>query len=526
MKRSFSILILLGLTLSLLSAHAQQLNRSQEWYQLDPSKDQLGGISTNKVYESILADRFLLPVVVAVIDGGVDIEHEDLKDVLWVNPREIPDNGIDDDGNGYVDDVYGWSFLSGPGGEVHYDTYEMTRELVRYQALEKEGKITKGSKEAAYLKELLKAYKAEVKDMSKSFKMMSELKTANDVFLKEVGREGLTEAKVEAFKPKGKWQKIVQGYYGNAVKNKMDITEAEVKLLEGYEQVNGRLNYSLKLDFNPRNLVGDNYEEWNNANYGDNRVVGPDASHGTHVAGIIAAMRNNGKGMNGIADNARIMTLRTVPSGDEHDKDVANSIRYAVDNGAKVINMSFGKNYSPQSELVAAAVAYAASKDVLIVHAAGNDGKNIDVERNFPKPFSPEGERYQHWLEIGASSFQLNQRMLANFSNYGKESVDVFAPGDHIYATMPGSKYDHNSGTSMAAPVVAGMAAIIRGLYPQFTAPEVRNIIMESAYVYEDPMILPGSKKKKTTIGAISRSGGIANLEAAILLADKKASSR
>jgi cell wall-associated protease len=519
-------LLALSLAATVGFAQAQELSRSQQWYQLDPRQDQLGGISTNKVYESILADRLLLPVIVAVIDAGVDIEHEDLKEVLWVNPREIPGNGIDDDGNGYVDDVYGWSFLSGPGGEVHYDTYEMTRELVKYSALEKEGKIAKGSQDAAYLKELRKKHKAEVKDLSKAYKMMSELKAANDAFLREVGREGLTEAKIEAFKPKGKWQKVVKGYYGSAVKNKMPIADAESKLLEGYEQVNGMLNYGLNLEFNPRSMVGDNYEEWNDPIYGDNRVTGPDASHGTHVAGIIAAQRNNGKGMNGIAANARIMTLRAVPSGDEHDKDVANAIRYAVNNGAKVINMSFGKSYSPQSELVAAAIDYALSKDVLLVHAAGNDNQNIDIEKNFPKPFAPDGVKYAHWIEVGASSFQLNERMLAGFSNYGKESVDVFAPGDHIYATMPGSKYDHNSGTSMAAPVVAGIAAVIRGLHPQLTAPEVRQIIMESAYVYEEPVIIPGSKKKKTTLGAISRSGGVVNLEAAILLADKKVAER
>lgn len=526
MKRRFFFFLTLCLAATLGFTSAQELSRSQQWYHLDPQQDRLGGISTNKVYEGILADRLLLPVIVAVIDAGVDIEHEDLEEVLWVNPREIPDNGIDDDGNGYIDDVYGWSFLSGPGGEVHYDTYEMTRELVKYQALEKEGKIAKGSKEAAYLEELRKKHGAKVKEMSKAFKMVSKLKTANDAFLTAVGREGLTEAKIEAFKPNGKWQKIVKGYYGSALKNKMAIPEAESKLLEGNEQVNGILNYGLNLEFDPRGMVGDNYEEWSDPHYGDNRVTGPDASHGTHVAGIIAAKRNNGKGMNGIAANALIMTLRAVPSGDEHDKDVANAIRYAVNNGAKIINMSFGKSYSPQSELVASAIHFALSKDVLLVHAAGNDNTNIDEENNFPQPFAPDGIHYSNWIEVGASSFQLNERMIATFSNYGKESVDVFAPGDHIYATLPGNTYDHNSGTSMAAPVVAGIAAVIRGLYPQLTAPEVRTILMESAFVYEEPVILPGSKKKKTILSDISLTGGVVNLEAAILLADKKAASR
>jgi subtilisin family serine protease len=508
---------------SSIALQAQQLSRSQEWYQLDPNTDQLGGISTNKVYKNLLKDRPLQEVIVAVIDAGVDVEHEDLKDVLWINTREVAGNGIDDDGNGYIDDLYGWSFLSGPGGEVHYDTYEMTRELVKYEGLESAGKIAAGSKEADYLAELRKKHTAEVKSLSKAFKSIKKLKNANDAFFSKVPRTNTTLAQIEGFKPSGKWQKLVKNYYKRSFEAGTKPEQAETKLLEGYKQIDGMLNYGLNKSFNPRPMVGDDYADTQQRIYGDNRVIGPDASHGTHVAGIIAAQRNNGKGMNGVAQNARIMTLRAVPSGDEHDKDIANAIRYAVDNGAKIINMSFGKSYSPQSELVAAAVDYAQSKDVLIVHAAGNDAKNIDEEKNFPRPYAADGVRFPNWIEVGASSFQLNSKMLASFSNYGQQAVDVFAPGDHIYATMPGNQYDHNSGTSMAAPVVAGMAAVLRGLYPQLTAAEIRDIIRESALRYEQPVVKPGDKKAKSTLAELSNTGGIANLEAAIRLADKKA---
>lgn len=508
---------LIGLFLCF-ESEAQELNRSQQWYHLDKKADQIPGISSNRFYLERLQGTTPFEVIVAVIDGGVDINHEDLIDVLWVNEDEIPGNGIDDDGNGYVDDIHGWSFISGQAGEVHYDTYEMTRELVRLRNKRTQQGLTK--EESAYLKRVEKAYNKERKEMGSAFKSLSQIKAASDELLAAVGRENPSVAAIRAFNGKAKQSKLIKGYYARSLEQGATVAQVEQSLLESYEQVNGRYNYGLNTAFDPRHLVGDTYADTQNRFYGDNRVSGPDADHGTHVAGIIAATRNNDKGMNGVAVNARIMVLRAVPSGDERDKDIANAIRYAVDNGAKVINMSFGKSFSPQPELVREAVEYARSKDVLLVHAAGNDATNIDKNNNFPQPFDAQGNRYEHWIEVGASSFQQGRNITASFSNYGPKSVDVFAPGDYIYATMPGSKYDFNSGTSMAAPVVAGMAAMIRGMYPELTARQVRDIIRRSVQPVESKVNRPGSKKK-VAFTTLAATNGIVNLEACFEVIEK-----
>lgn len=499
-------------------AQAQELSRSQAWFHLDGQADQIPGISVNRFYEQRLGEARPFPVIVAVIDGGVDTDHEDLKDMLWVNPGEIPGNGIDDDGNGYVDDVHGWSFISGKGGETHYDTYEMTREVVRLRNKKASQGLTKAEK--TYLKKVEKAFNKERKSMGKAFNSLSQIKEANDELLNSLGRDQATPERIAAFKGKAKMAKLIQNFYINSLKQGATIAQIEASLLSSYRDVDGRYNYGLNTAFDPRNVVGDNYADTENRFYGDNRVAGPDAKHGTHVAGIIGATRKNDLGMNGIAMNARIMVLRAVPNGDERDKDVANAIRYAVDNGAKVINMSFGKSFSPQPELVRAAVEYARSKDVLLVHAAGNDAQNIDKNNNFPQPFDAQGNRYEHWIEVGASSYQFGKNITAEFSNYGPKSVDVFAPGHLIYATMPGNQYDFNSGTSMAAPVVAGMATLIRGMYPELTARQVRDVIRRSVQPVNEKVLLPGSKKT-VPFSSLSATNGVVNLEACFQIIEK-----
>lgn len=524
-KHFFSRTALMSLFVGLLlssSMQAQTLDRAQQWYQLDLKKDELFGTSVDLAYFKVADDVKIPEVIVAVIDGGVDVEHEDLKEVLWVNRGEVPDNGIDDDGNGYVDDVYGWSFISGENGEVNEDTYELTRELVRLRKLAAEGQVLKGSTDEGYLKVLEKAYAKKLKAAEKGLKNMTGLKEAHDAFITHLAGKSLNEARVASFQGKGKWGKIVKSYFESAVKNEVPLEEASEGLLGGYDHYNYMVNFGLNLSHDPRWMVGDQYAEVNERFYGDNRVKGPKSEHGTHVAGIIAAQRHNGVGMNGIAVNARIMTLRVVPKGDERDKDIANAIRYAVDNGAKVINMSFGKDYSPNADVVAEAVAYALSKDVLLVHAAGNDSKDVDKNPNFPAPYHGDGVRFPNWTEVGASSFRPGMELPASFTNYGAERVDVFAPGHYIYATIPENKYDFNSGTSMAAPVVAGIAAVIRGMYPQLTAVQVRQVIMDSAIPYNDKVRRPGSKKA-IPFSSMSQAGGVANLLSALEAAKKLA---
>ncbi|MDW8297087.1 MAG: S8 family peptidase, partial [Raineya sp.] len=293
---------------------------------------------------------------------------------------------------------------------------------------------------------------------------------------------------------------------------------------EYYEKnLKGALENGLNPEFNPRKIVGDNPKKLREKGYGNNDVKGPDAFHGTHVAGIIAANRENNLGIKGVANNVLIMPIRAVPDGDERDKDVANAIFYAVDNGAHIINMSFGKGYSPNKKFVDEAVKYAESKGVLLVHAAGNDAKNLEVEPNFPNRYYADGGEAKNWLEIGASSWHnSNDKFVANFSNYGKTKVDVFAPGVDIYSTVPDKNtYKNASGTSMAAPTTSGVAALLMSYYPELTAVQVKEILMKSAIRYEQDINKPGEKGEKVKLSDLCITGGIINAYEAIKLAEQ-----
>jgi subtilisin family serine protease len=299
-------------------------------------------------------------------------------------------------------------------------------------------------------------------------------------------------------------------------------TEADLKELEDYyEHVSGLAEYGLNPEFNPRDIVGDNYENLDNRIYGNNDVIGPTSDHGTHVAGIVGAIRENNLGAVGIADNIELMILRTVPDGDERDKDVANSIRYAAENGAKVINMSFGKGYSPQKEYVDAAIQFADSMGVLMISGAGNGSDNIDSTESYPSRFYNNGGQAVNYLSVGASSWQSDSTLAAGFSNYGKSNVDLFAPGVDVYSTYPDNEYQKNSGTSMASPVVAGVAALIMSYYPELSATEVKEIILETVTEVNQVVYKPGTREP-IPFSDLSRTGGIINAYKALELAAEK----
>jgi subtilisin family serine protease len=304
-------------------------------------------------------------------------------------------------------------------------------------------------------------------------------------------------------------------------KEAVDMVEESFK--GGVERFKGQLEHHYNPDFDPRDIVGDNYINPHEKLYGNNSVTGPDAFHGTHVAGIIAAVRGNDLGMDGVADNVRIMTIRCVPDGDERDKDVANSIRYAVDNGASVVNMSFGKSFSWNKEIVDDAVKYAAKHDVLLVHAAGNDSKNNDFTDNFPndtyeKSFFLCPKSPKNWVEVGALDPRGNEKSVAGYSNYGNESVDVFAPGSQIYSTIPGSEYGNAQGTSMASPMVAGVAAVLRSYFPTLTARQVKEILIKSSDKRDIKVIKPGSEEE-VHFSELSLSDGMVNAYEAVKMA-------
>lgn len=479
----------------------------KRWSHLDLSKDTIPGMSVDKAYE-LLKGKKASKIIVGVIDSGIDIEHEDLKNNIWTNKKEIPGNKKDDDNNGYIDDINGWNFL----GDAYYEQLEMTR-------LVKNG--NKNSVEYINAKAELDKKIAELQPQKQQLDMILG---ADAAIAKYLNKQNYNQEEVRAIttaEPNLLQSKmIMMQVLSTSTKEDFDKEMVEFK-----EYVYDQFNYNLNTEYDGRKIVGDNPQDFSQKGYGNNIVWGPNkdgAKHGTHVAGIIAQTRNNSKGGDGVATNVvEIMTVRAVPNGDEYDKDIANAIKYAVDNGAKVINGSFGKSYSPQKQLVYDAIKYAEQKDVLFVHAAGNDGKNIDTEPNFPNDADgAKPEFADNVLTIGALNFEYGSNIVADFSNFGKENVDIFAPGVKIYAATPNNSYEYLQGTSMAAPNAAGVAALIRAYYPSLKANQVKKIIMDSGTLISN-VVTVGESKTDTTLEAVSRTGKIVNAYNALLLAEK-----
>lgn len=488
------------------------------WILMDPISDKIYGAGVEKAYEK-LKDKKPKTIIVAVIDSGVDTDHEDLKDVIWTNTAEIPDNGIDDDKNGYADDIHGWSFLGGKNGDINHEASELAR---MYHKLKKkfEG-VDTNSLTGAAANEYNEYTKIKNKFLTELEENEQQLQSIDIIytFLEKVKKQNngsLTKAAVSDFPTEDKREKQVKKIVKLASTFGVKPEELESQLKDGKEHLENSVKYNkLNTDSIRQHLVGDDLNNVEERYYGCNRVKGPDALHGTHVSGIIAATRNNSKGINGIANSVKIMPVRAVPNGDERDKDVANAIRYAVDNGASIINMSFGKYYSPDKKVVDEAIQYALSKDVLLIHAAGNEAKNVDTSLSFPNRELSSGITAPNWLEVGANAAKKNKNLIGSFSNYGKAKVDIFAPGVEIYSTIPDNKYINESGTSMAAPSTAGVAAIIRSYFPELKAEEVKTLLMKTVVPYKKKVKVPGTKKK-AKVNQLCVSGGFVNANNAV----------
>lgn len=530
-------LLLTGLFAGIL-IQAQNSEVPKGWHMLDKKSDGFYGISTDKAYQFVKSKKLKSnTVIVAVIDSGIDTLHEDLRSVLWVNPKEIPGNGIDDDKNGYVDDINGWNFLGGRDGQnVEKDSYEAARVYHRLKSKFADKNIKPeelSPAEAAEYADWKRAEKDVVGDNKQSGLELLMMRRAynncvksDSVLRKALGKEVYTGKELDSLKSDDNAVKKAKNLLFGLMSSNDALETTNKEFLEGFgEFVEGEEAKANAANASPRayrsDVVKDNYDDFNDRFYGNNNVMVSNkaALHGTHVSGIIAAARNNGKGMDGIADNVRIMTLRAVPDGDEHDKDIALAIRYAADNGARVINMSFGKSFSPEKKWVDDAVKYAESKGVLLVHAAGNDAKNLDSSYNFPTPNLLDGTRPNNWITVGASGDPKAGGLTASFSNYGKKEVDVFAPGVKIYATVPGGDtYQNLQGTSMASPVVAGLAAFIMEYFPTLSARQVKMVIEKSAKNPGEKVKNPGTDESED-LSALSKTGGIINAYEAIKLA-------
>ncbi|MBC6992804.1 S8 family peptidase [Neolewinella lacunae] len=521
---------LLFFALLLLStALVAQMEAPQNWWDLDRTEDSFPGVSAKKAH-AYLQGKQAQTVVVAVIDSGVDVEHEDLKSIIWTNPGEVAGNGIDDDNNGYVDDIHGWNFIGGKNGEnVNYENLEIVRLYntyhKKYNNRNRDGLSKDEKAEYDDYVEYKRIIDEKVGELAPTYAQITAISAGIDKMIAQIGKpvEDITAEDVAGLETQDMMLNQIKSIVAGAAAQGGSMASLYEELSGYLDYLKGQVEYNYNVDFDARSIVGDNPGNLDDRNYGNNDVTGPDAGHGTHVAGIIAAVRNNNIGVDGIGGaTVRIMSVRTVPNGDERDKDVANAIRYAVDNGASVINMSFGKGYSPYKGAVDEAMKYAEKNDVLLVHAAGNDGKMLTLENNYPNDtYEGKKKTSKTWIEVGAASSNYNEDLAASFSNYNKSYVDVFAPGHRIYSTVPGSEYETNSGTSMAAPMVAGIAALLRSYFPDLTAQQVREVILESALPVTLQVKKPGSDEELISFGELSATGGLANAYSAVKLAEQ-----
>lgn len=533
-KRLINSIVLLNMLFVYGFSIAQEVDKDiLNWY-----NNHKEGMATDKAYKK-LKKKTPDTVIVAVIDSGIDTEHENLQGKIWVNKEEIPGNGKDDDDNGYVDDIHGWNFLGNNEGENQGPArLEVTRiyaklkpKYDKYDTLDVEDFEVEDEEEYAFYLETKEKVQEGIEEYESYIAQINQFKTMlpmlPDMISNLMDKEDYTEKDLKKWKP--------EDAQGKQMKNLglmlMSGELSEEALDEQIESIQGMIDHHYNPDYDDRSLIGDDYMDMEDLGYGNNDVKGPDALHGTHVGGIIGATRGNKLGNDGVANNVLLMSLRAVPDGDEFDKDVALAIRYAVDNGANIINASFGKAYTQLPEAVYEALRYAEENDVLFVHAAGNSGEDLHEFPNYPANMFPgQEEPFTNYLSIGASTRHHEERLAASFSNYGKERVDVFAPGAEIYSTVPENEYQIQQGTSMAAPMVSGVAAIIKGYFPELTMKEVRAVIVDSVVDFsETDQIRPGTGLSVNEegdnivkFGELSVTGGLVNVKNAIQLAEEK----
>lgn len=482
-----------------LLGQAQQKN----WQNLDLKTDGVFGISTEKVYKELLKGKTSHTVIVAIIDGGIDTNQEDLKQVIWTDPKT---------------GIHGWNYLGAETGKEDITKLVANKSALFDSLAFMEVPTTLQAAFKAH-RELSPALESKVYIMKKLIAELDSVRLCADTIVKNMGKENPLIDDFKTYQPQNQNQERVRKIMLRRMSFYPDWkTYQGAEITDILNKASYHLTHGLNADNNEADTATGN-KDVSFDKLGPLREPGGTAYHGSHVAGIIGAVRGNGTGVDGVADNVKLMMLKNIGNIRElRDRNFALAVRFAVDHGAKVINMSFGKPYTWDKKDVDAAVKYAMEKDVLMVCAAGNNGEDIDEKPNYPNPVYPNGSgRAKAWLEVGASNIKDDENLATNFSNYGKRTVDVFAPGVAIYSTLPYNQYDYYSGTSMATPVVAGLAALIREYYPSLTAIQVKDIIMQSV-VKVNHSVMVG--RDKVPFSELCVSGGIVNAYNAILLAE------
>jgi len=503
----------------------------ENWVFKDYLLDTIPGISLDKAYKLVNRKK-PKEIIVAIIDTEIDIKHEDLKGQFWVNKNEIPNNLIDDDNNGYVDDYQGWNFIGNKRGEnIIYSNLESARIIQKFKnkfnGLSREEVQNQDTEDFdLFIKAndyFNKGYNSAIKEQDYASFLYNGYpkakKSVDSLFHNSKYNSKNLDSLFLIYK--GKNIKLAKNIYFISDCLKYKLTK---EWIENYkEQIDKKINYTYNLDYYDRKRI-DSFPQILEKNKYGNKFISKNLFefyHGTMVAGIIGAHRNNSIGVDGISSKIKMMPIAISSNGEEHDKDISLAIRYAVDNGARIINMSFGKHFSLNKKWVFEAIRYAEMNNVLIVTSAGNGDLNLNNYNDYyPNDNIDNGKEItNNFLVVGSSSFELSSKLKSSFSNYGNIDVDIFAPGEEINTTIPNNKYKTDSGTSLSCAVVSGVAALVLSYYPNLSAPSLKKILMDSGVSYSIMINVSDKENERINFINLSKSGKIVNAYNALLIA-------
>lgn len=536
---------------------ARKKQSDLDWYNCSFGEDGVYGAEVNKAYEFLKGKKVKKRPVVALIGTGLDVEHEDLKQAIWVNPGEQAD-GKDRDKNGFIDDINGWNFLGGKNGQVMERLIqEGDREFLRLKDkyadyITSNGeffKIIDGKRVKVSAPENLSEYsyyKNVVMPESQLARIYGGWNMA--YVIAEYGQKFKEDLRAKFPGQRITLQEFQTCYDPNAPQDTLsDVTFTLIATAfqlyktddldfvyktfvetgvargkESYEEALKAYGYDGRKD-----IVGDDYLNINDNKYGNNVLLTSDAGLGTMQGGIIGGKRGNGLGNDGIMDEAEIMALRVTASGGEpYIKDMVLAIRYAADHGVDIIVLPQQNTLYPdgQKEWMIEALRYAESKGILVIVPAWELSQDLAKQTFYPNRRMTGDKELTNLMVISSSDKEGNPSLNAN---YGAKELDLFAPGINIYSAYTGDTYQIGSGVGLASASVAGVAALIKAYYPHLTGSQIRDILLESVTSRKGVEVEKGIEVdgKQTQdlflFDDLCLSGGILNAYQAIMAADK-----